>query len=494
MIGRGVSLVLAVCLAACGSSKSGKQTVEEPPPEVEATTAAANDNTAEQAPAKPEPTREELVAAALARVPDITKGVAELRGLEFKHPVPAEYQEAKDFRTFVATEIKRELPPEKNAALGKALAHIGLLPEPMDLAKTLEDAMVSQAGAYYDPKTKKFFLVMVPTSDMILDTISSHELNHALQDQHFDLNKYYYGHDGDGPPAFTEDELAARRFIVEGEATFVMMAYAMYSMAKQNILADPKMAGALRSQLQMMANLSIDQLKEMNKSQAGGFMDMGEDMKKAMEAMDTIPLYILVPLMDSYVKGALPVYEAFMAGGWEAVNELDTTAPPNSTEQVLHPTEKLFPKRDYPVAVSLKMPKGFSEIYTEVMGELGWRVYFMVWKHADAVKAAAGWDGDRYAVWEQDGRMISVTVTVWDSADEAAEFKDAYLATLGTRFPDGTPADTKGITFKPRTGGVIAVQQKGAEVWIADGTDDREAAKHLKVAAKRKLKKDKRDK
>ena len=31
---------------------------------------------------------------------------------------------------------------------------------------------------------------MVPDSDMILDTMSAHELTHGLQDQHFDLQKF----------------------------------------------------------------------------------------------------------------------------------------------------------------------------------------------------------------------------------------------------------------------------------------------------------------
>ena len=79
--------------------------------------------------------------------------------------------------------------------------------------------MITQAGGYYDPNQGKFFLVMVPNSDLILDTISSHELMHALQDQHFGLNRYYYGHDGEGPSKFNDDEVSARRFIVEGEAT-----------------------------------------------------------------------------------------------------------------------------------------------------------------------------------------------------------------------------------------------------------------------------------
>ena len=34
---------------------------------------------------------------------------------------------------------------------------------------------------------------MVPKSAMLLDTMSAHELTHALQDQHFDLTAYIGG-------------------------------------------------------------------------------------------------------------------------------------------------------------------------------------------------------------------------------------------------------------------------------------------------------------
>jgi hypothetical protein len=82
-----------------------------------------------------------------------------------------------------------------------------------------------QAGGSYDPKAKKFFLVMVPSSDLMLDTITAHELTHALQDQHFDLQAYYASKDKQQRP-LGDDALHARRFIVEGEATLTMLVYA----------------------------------------------------------------------------------------------------------------------------------------------------------------------------------------------------------------------------------------------------------------------------
>src|SRR6185436_12573876 len=134
--------------------------------------------------------RQKRAEAALARVARIKPEIAKLRALAFDREVPTKYQAAGDFQAFVHREIAKELPPQRSHDLSAALAHIGLLARPVDLAQVEEQAMTTQAGAYYDPAAKAFFLVMAPDNQLLLDTISAHELTHALQDQHFDLTKY----------------------------------------------------------------------------------------------------------------------------------------------------------------------------------------------------------------------------------------------------------------------------------------------------------------
>ena len=129
--------------------------------------------------------REELIKNALASVSRVQGEVAKLRALPFRANVVAEYQTQDDFRKFVQSEIRVELPREKGESLARAINHIGLLKEKIDLVSTIEDAQVSQAGAYYDPITKKFYIVMVPRSATLLDTMSAHE-HPCAADQYFD--------------------------------------------------------------------------------------------------------------------------------------------------------------------------------------------------------------------------------------------------------------------------------------------------------------------
>ena len=64
------------------------------------------------------------------------------------------------------------------------------LQTPLDLKDTLEHAFVTQAAGYYDPTQKKFFIVVLSSDDTMLDTITSHELMHGLQDQYFEPGRH----------------------------------------------------------------------------------------------------------------------------------------------------------------------------------------------------------------------------------------------------------------------------------------------------------------
>jgi hypothetical protein len=106
--------------------------------------------------------RQRRAEAALGRVAKIEPEVAVLRHLGFERAVPTRYQKPDEFRAFVRREIAKDLPPARSRDLTQALAHLGFLAHATDLAGVEEQAMTTQAGAYYDPAAKAFFVVMVP--------------------------------------------------------------------------------------------------------------------------------------------------------------------------------------------------------------------------------------------------------------------------------------------------------------------------------------------
>ena len=176
---------------------------------------------------------------------------------------------------------------------------------------------------------------MVPDSELMLDTISAHELTHGLQDQHFDLQQVPAGETRTASRARRRRSRRARRFVAEGDATFTMFLYAAV-VDGEAVKLEPTMLKMLRAQLEQFAAMSPE---EMIKQNAAGFSSMDPEIKKSIDAMDDIPLTVLVPMVDSYMQGALLVAAAFDQGGWKAVDALYTD-PPESTEQVLHPLDE----------------------------------------------------------------------------------------------------------------------------------------------------------
>lgn len=479
-----------VALVACGSdSKPAPQppaTTKDVPAETSNPSAgsgsAAEDPWAGKPAAADTPeARKQRAEAALIRVAGIKPKIAALRELAFKHDVATGYQTADEFRAFVKTELAKDLPTNRATDVSAALAHIGLIAKPVDLLQVLENTLATQVGAYYDPRTDKFHVVMVPDSEMMLDVMSAHELVHGLQHHHFQLDKLMppgmYNND-----AFSEDAATAIRFLVEGDATYAMLVYAVANAMNATKL-DANTSKLLRTQVDGLASMDVAGLKAQMSQQGAAFSGMDADMKASFDAIDSIPAAILVPMIGSYTKGALVAAVAFENGGWPALNALYKN-PPQSTEQVLHPATKLFPKRELPVTVTFPTTK--DALVTDVMGELGWWIYFDQWAKDKAAEAAAGWGGDLFSVTKRaDGRLVASIVTTWDTPADAKQFADAYTASLGARFPAaGTPNAKTGVA-RP-DGGKVFLRHTGSTVYIVDGADDLKALDELVKATKLK--------
>ena len=135
---------IVICLAGPGMAQSTPATAPETPPAT--------------APA----------AAPLPDLTDIKTTLTDLRGLEFERDVPAEAQSVEAWSAYVDEQIDRFYPPDRWEGIGQGLVRLGMLTEEMDLGKELKDAYRSQAGAYYDPASGKFYYLMVGIP-MILD-------------------------------------------------------------------------------------------------------------------------------------------------------------------------------------------------------------------------------------------------------------------------------------------------------------------------------------
>ena len=360
--------------------------------------------------------------------------VAEIRGKPFEQIIPARTQGLEDFRAYVTHQLDLQIPPEISRDFDDIVRALGLYRGPRidDYRALAASVMLSQAAAYYDPETDTFYEVMNGFPDATRRVIWAHELTHGLQDQSFDLERYLLDFTTGG--TLSEDALLARQCVVEGEATYVMTLFSvrdMMGVVPERALLGPAIA--------MQAALSTADLKAALGAQ-GAATDLGPDMANAVAALDSIPPFLIDSLVGAYLKGQAFVYEV-QAEGWAAVDSLFTT-PPASTEQILHPERW----RAGDVPVPMAWPDDLAERFwgwrlarEDVLGELQWRQVFAAHDVAAGDDAAAGWDGDRYAVFLDDaGRSLLLAATVWDDATEAAEFAAAYAEVQAAKaLPDG---------------------------------------------------------
>jgi len=400
--------------------------------------------------------------------------VAQLRGLPFKSNVTAGVQSKEEFAAYLDEQIDEALPEIKNKYYGAIVQRLGLYRGDLtNFSDTAKAVMSSQAGAYYDPETKTFNMLMQNVSELMMKVLYTHELYHGLQDQYFGLQKYLPMKGWTGPE-LNGDEAMARQAVVEGEATYIMSMYMIKTMGGQEPTRQ-MMAPAIQMQSQMdLASIkAMTKLPEMTKLAGSG-------VAEATDATDSIPSFMVESLIGVYMKGLGFVF-AVHERGWSEVEKLYTEYPPQSTEQILHPQK--WQSREgpseitYPALEKVSALQGWEPLDSDVLGEFQWRVIFKEQGlGAEAEAAAAGWDGDRYIIFKRkdSDSTLMLLSTSWDSTAQAEEFASAYRRLLAKKY--------QGASEPSR------VLQKKENVYIVEGGNEKDVGALLKVASKSKKK------
>lgn len=152
------------------------------------------------------------------RIADLADFVQDERGLSFDEPVYVDFLPEDEFVETV-TGDDADLTGEDRAAIEDSVAELralGLVEGDFDLFAEQNELQGDSTLAYYSPETER---ITVRGTEMtpFLRAVIVHELTHALQDQHFDLDavREKVGEDGD----------LRFRAVVEGDASNVEDAY-----------------------------------------------------------------------------------------------------------------------------------------------------------------------------------------------------------------------------------------------------------------------------
>jgi len=333
--------------------------------------------------------------------------VVQIRGLQPLVEPDLKLLDHASMHTYLADSFQRDYLPSERESDQKQLAALGLIKPTDDLVQIQLDLLSDQVVGVYDPDAKSLFVLadqgaLGPAERMTY----AHELNHALQDQHFDLNKVAPKH-----PVSNDQSLAVHA-VVEGDAIMLQTLWAT-------------------------ANLSPDQLIQLARS-AGGSGD----------SLARVPLIVRTELLFPYVEGSAFVRQIYHQAGnsYAAVDNL-LRNPPESTAQLLHPQK--YVDRVHPVTVELpalaaQLGSDWQAVGSGVLGELDTRVLLEEWgtSHGDAARVAAGWSGDQWQLVEKDGRSAIVLKSTWDSPAAASDFFSAYASGLRNRFDSATPEES----------------------------------------------------
>jgi hypothetical protein len=360
----------------------------------------------------------------------IAAEVESIRGLKFEKAVPVHYLGDKAFE-------KRLLgdDPKPNAAGKRELQRVelrlralGLLDHDVDLHASTRTAAGSGTLAFYDPASKNVYVRGTDTTAPATRVTLAHELTHALQDQHFDLQKIQRN-------AAVHGNESVVKAIIEGDASYVQEKFA--------------------SKLSDASQLSYAQTQSAEVSDA--------------RALD-VPEVIKVEMGAPYALGEALVNAIWVAKGRSGVDAL-FRKPPASELAFVDPTTVLQHATTVKVAAPKLGPRDKADGGATSIGAFGlFELLSSRLPVVDAMNVAGLWRGDRLVQFRQDGRTC-VRVD-FAGADHLATV--SIQQALGS-WADASPATGASVTAvtQPSPGGAAELTScapSGASTPIPAGT------------------------
>ena len=280
-----------------------------------------------------------------------------------------------------------------------------MLPDSLDLRALLVRVLEEQVVGYYDPKSKTLYVVQGADSAAAAVTLR-HELVHALQDQHRDLDSVL-------ALRGQSDRVSAAQAALEGQATWVQLRGGADAPA-------PTAAEWSRTRASIRANMD------------------------RTPVLESAPLIVRETLLFPYLSGAELARRRVGDGHPDSL----VLRLPTSSEQVLHAERYVrldAALGDLPVQVTLPAPTGGTVTAQNTLGEFETRLvlYQQLGELEPAANASAGWGGDRWAIVQTPSGDAFVWVTAWDGAVDAAEFFDAMRQVVPRRYAGAREVDTK---------------------------------------------------
>ncbi len=336
---------------------------------------------------------------------DVENGLEQLRHLSFTQKVPFVVKSTDEAQQMMLGKLMRDNTNEELRIGGQTGVMTGLFPPGTDLKDEELKLMRQQVAGFYDPGDKVMVEVrgksvlgstLAGRSVFSTELLQAHELTHALQDQHFGLNRLLNG------VKHNDDQEIAIHSVIEGDATLAGLAYVGGGMSAEE-----------------------------EKNIVDHFAAVPDNFEP--EASGT-PLALSIPLMFQYTHGTRFVAEAWERGGWAAVDALYHD-PPTSSQEIMEPA-LYFDHRTPPLNVAVKGYEGpltgWKKVDEDTFGELLLKIIFdrNLPAGSPALKIPATWRGDRMMALDKDGAITLIWLLAFHDNASAHEFALDYLSIL----------------------------------------------------------------
>src|SRR6201998_2843006 len=225
--------------------------------------------------------------------------LSKLISLPILAPLKKSMRSREEIRAYLLQKMKEDKDADKRYADQKTMEKFGLLPKDYPLEQTLVKVLTEQIAGLYDPDSHEFFIADW-TSPADERSVMSHELTHALQDQHFHIDKWTAA----AKP--NDDGELARDAVIEGSAMAAMLDY------------------------ELGGKGSIRDLGNFDPGLLLGDLDSSPELAKAPKGLQD-------ELLFPYLAGITFTQHVLKAGnGWPDFYKV-FEKPPVSTQQIMHP-------------------------------------------------------------------------------------------------------------------------------------------------------------
>ena len=420
---------------------------------------------------KPTPITPEQAKQLFALVDQLIQFSSGETGLPIKSTVKRKLITRAEVESYVREKFDEDEGAKRMQKDEIVLKKFGLIDRDFDLKPFLLSLLKEQIEAFYDSKTKTVNLLdWVSVDDQ--KPVMAHELTHALQDQHSDLEKWddqtpndvSMNSSGDIDHIARDEMDTARDAVVEGQATAVMMDYMLKPLGK-SLIKNPEIIDMVRKQMSDTSDTPV---------------------------MARAPLMLSESLLFPYRDGLSFEQDVWMDQGQTAAFAGALDRPPTSSWEILNPryyeqhripSVPLLPDI-HPLVDKMYIPYDIGQ-----MGQLDVHILAEIFGGTAAAREFThAWNGGIYwagqlrsaktpAEQNSTKSLAYFYLSAWTSEESAQGFAGLYADNLGRKYmhlqkvsddqnanlPDGTTEQVYSTEEGP-----VVITTRGKLVFVSE--------------------------